>query len=82
MSAGCLLVASDTQPVREVIRDGENGLLVDFFNPKNIADRICEALDNRSAMQRLRQNARQTILERYAAKDCLSKQIEILKSLL
>jgi glycosyltransferase involved in cell wall biosynthesis len=32
MSAGCLLVASKTAPVEEVIRDGENGFLVDFFS--------------------------------------------------
>ena len=32
MSAGCLLVASNTDPVREVVRDGENGLLADFFD--------------------------------------------------
>ncbi len=82
MSAGCLLVASDTPPVTEVIRDGENGLLVDFFSPEKIADRVCEALDNRAAMARIRKNARQTILDRYASKDCLPRQLEILKSLL
>ena len=37
MSAGCLVVASRTPPVEEVIRDGENGLLVDFFSTEQIA---------------------------------------------
>ena len=30
MSAGCAIVASDTAPVREAIRHGEIGQLVDF----------------------------------------------------
>lgn len=44
MASGCLIVGSDTAPVREVIRDGHNGLLVDFFNPQEIAARILTAL--------------------------------------
>jgi glycosyltransferase involved in cell wall biosynthesis len=32
MSAGCLVVGSRTPPVEEVMRDGENGRLVDFFD--------------------------------------------------
>ena len=35
MAVGCSIVASDTQPVREVIRNGVNGLLVDFFPHSN-----------------------------------------------
>jgi len=33
MAAGCLIVGSATPPVQEVIADGENGVLVDFFAP-------------------------------------------------
>ena len=38
MSAGCLVVGSRTPPVEEVIRDGENGLLTDFFSTERLAD--------------------------------------------
>ena len=40
MACGCLVVGSATPPVQEVIRDRENGLLVDFFSTAAIADRI------------------------------------------
>ena len=65
MSAGCLVLGSNTPSVTEVLRDGENGLLVDFFDRKGIADRIDAVLDHPDRMQALRDNARQTILEKY-----------------
>src|SRR5215469_8734000 len=49
MAAGCLVVGSRTAPVEEVIRDCGNGLLVDFFSPAQIADRVVEALEDRHA---------------------------------
>jgi len=66
MSAGCLLVASDTDPVREVVRDGQNGLLVDFFDTGRLADRICGALERPDTFAGVRQTARETAVERYA----------------
>lgn len=65
LSTGCCVVASDTAPVKEVIQNGVNGLLVNFFNTEEIADRVEEALDNSEKMQMIRQNARQTIVEKY-----------------
>jgi glycosyltransferase involved in cell wall biosynthesis len=46
MASGCLIIGSDTAPVREVIRDGENGLLVDFFDSAQIAETLLAALDS------------------------------------
>jgi glycosyltransferase involved in cell wall biosynthesis len=65
LATGCLIVASDTAPVTEVIEDGVNGLLVNFFSPQQISDRIIEALDNPDSMAQIRRNARETILENY-----------------
>ncbi len=65
LSTGCLLVASDTAPVTEVIEDGVNGLLVDFFDPQQICDRTIEALDNPQDMAIIRKQARETICDRY-----------------
>jgi glycosyltransferase involved in cell wall biosynthesis len=79
MSTGCVVLGSDTAPVREVIEDGKNGLLVEFFKPKKIADRICEVLDHPDRMAEIRQNARETVLERYAHEDLLKQHIQLLQ---
>jgi glycosyltransferase involved in cell wall biosynthesis len=76
LSAGCLIVASDTAPVTEIIEDGINGLLVDFFSPQQICDRVIEALDNPDKMAIIRQKARQTILDRYDLAKLLPQHLE------
>ena len=80
MSAGCLVVASDTDPVREVIRDGENGLLVDFFDTGALADLICDALEHPQAHATLRENARRTAVERYAASRLVPLRAQLLEA--
>jgi len=80
MSTGCLIIGSDTAPVTEIIQDGENGLLVDFFSPKKIAARIDEVLDHPTWMAELRAKARKTVLERYALADLLPQHIQLIKN--
>jgi glycosyltransferase involved in cell wall biosynthesis len=79
LSTGCLVLGSNTAPVTEVIRDGENGLLVDFFSPKQIADRVDEVLNHPTRMADIRQKARQTVLERYSLKALLPQQIQLIQ---
>ncbi len=76
LSTGCLIVGSATAPVQEVIEDGVNGLLVDFFSPKQIADKILEALDNPDKMAKIRTRARETILEKYDLAKLLPQHLE------
>ena len=79
MSAGCLIVGSSTQPVEEVIRDGENGLLVDIFKPDEIARRVVDVLADRQAFASIRVNARKTIVENYDLRTiCLPAQLRLL----
>ena len=80
MSAGCLLVASNTDPVREVVRDGENGLLVDFFDTGALAERICETLDRPGDFAHLRDSARRTVVERYAAARLVPQRARLLET--
>ncbi|GAB4292493.1 MAG: glycosyltransferase family 4 protein [Oscillatoriaceae cyanobacterium] len=79
MSAGCLVIGSDTAPVTEVIRDGENGLLVDFFSPKQIADRVDEVMAHPNRMAEIRKKARETVLERYSQDLLLPRHVQLLQ---
>ena len=65
MACGCVVVASDTPPVLELLKDGVNGLAVDFFSPRAIANRIETALEKSADMQKLRAGARKTAVESF-----------------
>jgi glycosyltransferase involved in cell wall biosynthesis len=45
MACGAPIVASNTAPVREVIRDGVSGRLVDFFDTRRIAQTVLDFLE-------------------------------------
>lgn len=75
LATGCLVIASNTAPVREVIEDGKNGLLVDFFSPEQIAERVDEVLNHRDRMAEIRQKARETIVQRYELSQLLPQHL-------
>lgn len=79
MAAGCLLVASDTAPVKEVIEDGKNGLLVDFFDHEQLASKVAEVLANPEKFRLLRENARKTVVKNYDLRTrCLPRMLNLL----
>jgi glycosyltransferase involved in cell wall biosynthesis len=61
MACGALVVGSDTPPVREVLRDGENGLLVPFFDVSRLLSALLAALDEPPAFIRQRERARSDV---------------------
>ena len=65
MACGCLILGSSTPPVLEVLRDGVNGLTVDFFSHRQLANRIEGALEQRRELENLRQGARATAVEQF-----------------
>lgn len=81
MSAGCLILGSDTEPVRELVEHGANGLLADFYDVEGIAKRAAEILASPAEFAPLRAAARQTILDRYAMTDILPRKESLLTSL-
>ncbi|MFO1156378.1 MAG: glycosyltransferase family 4 protein [Rhodospirillales bacterium] len=82
MAAGCAVVASATAPVEEVIRDGDNGLLVDFFSTACIAEAVERVLSDPSRMARLRARARTTVIEGYDLKRvCLPRHVALVDAI-
>jgi glycosyltransferase involved in cell wall biosynthesis len=79
MSSGCAVVGSRTAPVMEVVEDGVNGRLVDFFSPQELSERIHQLLEDREQADRLGHNARQTVLERYELNHCVQQHINLME---
>jgi glycosyltransferase involved in cell wall biosynthesis len=65
LASGCLVIGSATPPVLEVLRDGHNGLTVDFFATRALANRIESALEDPERMKPLRQAARATAVGQF-----------------
>ena len=82
MSAGCAIVASDTAPVREAIRHGETGQLVDFFDPRALSAQVVSLCENPADRTRLGANARAFAVEHYDLQSrCLPRQMEWVQQL-
>lgn len=76
MSVGCAIVASDTQPLHEAIKQDETGRLVNFFDVPALANEVCALLDDPAARARLGANARAFAQQHYDLKTvCLPKQL-------
>ncbi len=79
MSCGVAMVGSRTPPVQEVIRDGENGLLADFFSHEDVAAKIIRILESKDKMKQMRANARQTVVDKFAIKKLLPLHMDLVR---
>ncbi|HWH89251.1 MAG TPA: glycosyltransferase family 4 protein [Pseudomonas sp.] len=76
MAAGCVVVTSDTAPVKEVIVDGFNGVLVDFFDHQGIAKSVCKVLKSSGEYSCLADAAMLTA-SRFGVKSGVSQYFEV-----
>ncbi|MEA2708346.1 MAG: hypothetical protein QOF78_947 [Phycisphaerales bacterium] len=77
MSCGAVVLGSDTAPVREMIRDGENGLIADFFNTDALAVKAIDALRDPAAARAMGRAAEQMIAERYSLDAVLPRMLRL-----
>lgn len=68
MACGCAVIGSNTPPVMEVLKDGENGLAVDFFSPTEIADAVDAIFQDPTRMAPMRAAARTTAVRDFDLK--------------
>lgn len=78
MATGCCIVASDTAPVKEVIQNNFNGILVNFYDIDLLVKNVNLILNNPENYSNIRTSARKTINKKFELKNLLNKQIEFL----
>ena len=77
MSAGCAIVASNTDPVKEVIKNHSNGLLTDFFDSNLLSENISNLAEDSMQRKEFSIAARNLAIEKYDLKKiCLPQQIQ------
>lgn len=77
LACGATVMASDTAPVREMIRDGENGLLFDFFDIEAAAKLANQVLSELDSFADLGLLATEMIPSRYSLDVCLPQMLHL-----
>jgi len=78
MACGAVVIGSDTPPVAEVISHGVNGLLVDFFSPEALAQRVAAVLADPAAHRALGLEAHRTVEQHFDLHGvCLPRQLAL-----
>jgi glycosyltransferase involved in cell wall biosynthesis len=81
LAIGCPVIGSDTQPVREFITHGRNGLLTSFFDPRGLADQVLSVLEDKKLEQKLRTGARRYAERSLAMDDYLAAYVAKIETL-
>jgi glycosyltransferase involved in cell wall biosynthesis len=73
MGNGCVVLASDTPPHREVITPGQTGLLADTADPELLMAQALPVLDDPAAHRPLGDAAAELVRSRYSREACLPR---------
>jgi glycosyltransferase involved in cell wall biosynthesis len=82
LACGAMVLASDTAPVREMIRHGENGLLTDFFDAEAMADAAGRVLDAPGDYRELGRKAVEGIRAEYSLDVCLPRILALYREVM
>lgn len=73
MAARCVTIVADVASVRAVVKNGENGFLVEPYNANQTADVLKNLLSDKFDWKTLRENARRTIEKKYSMENYVQK---------
>ncbi len=77
LACGCTVLASDTEPVREVIHHGVNGLLAPFYDVEGFVALALQVLDDPQAYGSLGEAAVEMIHRRYSLRAIAPKMLDL-----
>lgn len=81
LSCECTVLASNTPPVLELVKHGENGLLGDFFDVNGLARQALEVLRSPDDYRRRLGKAGSSLIrEKYSLEQCLPKLEQFYRS--
>jgi glycosyltransferase involved in cell wall biosynthesis len=81
LAAGCVVIGGDTPTVAEFVTHERNGLLVPFFDPKGLAERVLQVLEDMSLSKQLRDGARRYGEEKLAMPDYIAAYETLIETL-
>ena len=82
LACGCTVVASDTEPVRDLLTHEQTGLLADFHDVEGLANQALRVLSDPPAFRRLGETGMELIEDRYTLKKCLPRMLELYQRVL
>jgi glycosyltransferase involved in cell wall biosynthesis len=81
MLMGRPVVFTKYGPGPETIEHGKTGLLCDVYDPKDIAEKVMEYLEDIEMASRLGKNAREVVIAKYDKKMIIERNIEFYRSI-
>ena len=82
MSSGKIVVASDVGSISEIIQHGKNGLLFEKENISDLENKIKSILEKTYDLDKMRKNARETIIRNFQWNDRAKKISQIYENLI
>lgn len=82
MACKAPILASRTSPVEEVIEEGRNGCLFDFFSEQECLEKVSLLMNDADLRARLGEQAREDVIERYDLNThCLPQHLQLIERL-
>ncbi len=80
MACGALVIASDTAPVTEIIKTGENGITVPFFDTDKLAQTLVAQLKSISEKNQVIRRAARTLIEKdFNRTNCVDNLLKLME---